>query len=277
MELILGTAQLTRPYGLMADATADDPERAFKLLKEAVELGIRTLDTAPVYGDAETCIGASVHAFGVHTKLHPEQDPEASLTASLERLRRARVDVLYLHDPEALADPVAVAAAHLLVGDRVGSLGASVYTERALKAAAEDDRIGVVQVPLNLLDRRIEDRLLEDVAASGTRVVARSVLLQGLLASPDSAKGRVVGLDAALSRVTAASAAVERDPVELAIGWVKARPGLDGMVLGAENAGQLRTLAAAFDAPALEASELELLQSLVGDEVLPVDPRGWTS
>ncbi len=287
MELILGTAQLTRPYGIVAtvrdgadDGTGPDVRRgvAGDLLRTAVDLGVTTLDTAPAYGDAETVIGASGLPFEVHTKLAPGLAPEDSLTGSLTRLRRERVDVLHLHDPDAVHDRALLAAATRLVGDRVGMLGASVYTAAAARATAEAG-LGAVQIPLNLLDRRIDDALLGELAAAGVRVLARSALLQGLLADPARGLGRVPGLDDALRSFARAAVTLGRDPLELALGWVRARPSVGAVVLGAEDAGQLRRLHSAFLTPPLDAQELSVLEAVEHETEagsgLPVDPRDW--
>jgi aryl-alcohol dehydrogenase-like predicted oxidoreductase len=274
VELILGTAQLTRRYGIVARGEAPDAGSADVLLRTAHELGVGTVDTAPAYGDAEAAIGRSGFPFAVHTKLDPTLAPEASLTASLERLDRQRVDILHLHDPEAVFDPSRLHAARCLVGERVGTLGASVYTTAAAEAALAAG-LGAVQVPLNLLDRRFDDGLLARLATSGVQVLVRSALLQGLLADPQRGLGRVPGLDRALSSVLGAARELEREPFELALGWVRARPGVDAVVLGAEDADQLRRLRAALDAAPLEAQELVVLEAVDHDAGLPVDPRGW--
>ena len=278
MELILGTAQLTRRYGILAIDRDPDDATATALLTTAYDLGVRCVDTAPAYGDAEDAIGSSGLPLRVHTKLAPGLPAEQSLAGSLTRLRRDRVDVLHLHDPEAVHDRAILDAARRLVGDRVGTLGASVYDAGAARAAA-DAGLGAVQVPVSVLDRRISDELLTALAAAGVQVIARSALLQGLLADPEAGLGRVDGLDAALRSFARTASALERAPVELALGWVRARPGIDAVVLGAEDAHQLRTLSEAFATPALDSEELNVLQALEHDDGTPggppVDPREW--
>jgi len=287
MELILGTAQLTRPYGIVAtvrdgadDGNGPDGRRgvAGDLLRTAVDLGVMTVDTAPAYGDAESVIGSSGLPFAVQTKLAPGLAPKDSLIGSLTRLRRDRVDVLHLHDPDAVHDRALLAAATRLVGERVGTLGASVYTAAAARAAA-DAGLGAVQVPLNVLDRRIDDALLGDLAAAGVRVLARSALLQGLLADPARGLGRISGLDDALRSFARAATTLDRDPLELALGWVRARPAVAAVVLGAEDAGQLRRLHSAYLTPPLDPQELSVLEAVVhaagAGTGLPVDPRDW--
>lgn len=278
MELILGTAQLARRYGIVAGDHEPDPASALALLASAHDLGVGRVDTAPNYGHAEAIIGASGLPFLVHTKLAPGVAAERSLNDSLARLGRDRVDVLHLHDPNAVHDTVTLDAARRLVGDRVGTLGASVYTADAARAAL-DAGLGAVQIPLNVLDRRVSDALLIELAAMGVAVLARSALLQGLLADPERGSGRVPGLDPALRSFARASAHLDRDPLDLALGWVRSRPGVEAVVLGAEDADQLRTLHRAFMAAPLDPQELSVLEAVLHHDGAvggpPVDPRDW--
>lgn len=276
MELILGTAQLTQRYGIMAAPTG--PGRsASSILATAERLGVRTVDTAPAYGDAEAVIGRHGAAFTVHTKLPRDEAPAAALAASLGRLRRDSVEVLYLHDPDVVLDvrDPRLAAAAALVGERVGALGASIYTPEQFNAAVVDPRIAVVQVPLNLLDRRIDRGLLERAARSGTRVIARSALLQGLLADPLRAAGRIPALDPALSAFANLCGEFGRAPIEVALLWVQSLPAVSGLVVGAENPGQLESLVSAAGSAPLLAEEIALLDSLPKPPDGAADPRTW--
>ncbi len=294
MDIILGTAQLTRRYGVMArsdstraghmrrepseDSLGGELESGASLLAVAAELGIRTLDTAPAYGGAESFVGRSGGGFAVHTKLPGIGDSVQELEASLARLGRTSVEVLHLHDPDVVLDPqdTRLEAAAALVGEGAEILGASVYTPPQFAAAVADSRIGAVQLPLNVLDRRIPDAQLQRAASTGTRLIARSALLQGLLGDPQAAMGRVPALDATLEAFRQVCLTLGREPVEAALQWVRARPGISALVLGAENPTQLRALVAALAAPPLTAEEQGLLDTLPrpGDQY--VDPRLWS-
>lgn len=276
MELILGTAQLTQRYGIMAAPTG--PERsASSILATAERLGVRTVDTAPAYGDAEAVVGRHGVAFTVHTKLPRDEEPAAALAASLGRLRRDSVEVLYLHDPDVVLDvrDPRLAAAAALVGERVGALGASIYTPEQFNAAVVDPRIAAVQVPLNLLDRRFDGELLTFAEDADTRVIARSALLQGLLADPERALGRVPVLDSALRQVQLVCRELGRTPVETALGWVLSRSRVDGVIVGAETPSQLMELVMQLGSNPLSQEELTLLENLEVPPSIAVDPRTW--
>ena len=276
MEIVLGTAQLTQAYGVTF-AARSVTGRGQGLLAAAEELGIRALDTAPAYGAAETFIGSYGGHFAIHTKLPRSGDPARELAASLQRLARTDVEILYLHDPDVILDPMSptLAAASKLVGAGAQGLGASIYTPEQFHAAVADDRITAIQLPLNLFDRRVSEGAIGAAASQGVRIFARSVLLQGLLAAPSEGVGKVPGLDEPLKTFARAAAELDRSPVELAIGWVREVPGLSGVVLGAEDADQLHRLAAAVEAPRLSHEERDMLRAIPIGQDAPVDPRHW--
>lgn len=276
MELILGTAQLAGRYGVMATQGTSEV-RAEAVLDAARRRGVSTLDTAPGYPGAESAIGAAGDGFAVHTKLPSGEDPAAALAASLQRLRRERVEVLHLHDPDVVldAEDPQLDAAAALVGAGTAAIGASVYTREQFLAAVADLRITVVQAPINVLDRTITDDDLRLAERSGTDVIARSALLQGLLGDPERAIGRVPVLDKALAAFRAVCDQAGRPPLELAIGWVRSRPGVVGVVLGAETPEQLEGLVGAFGMPALDDEVLVMLTRLPLPAGGATDPRTW--
>lgn len=278
-EFVLGTAQLRSPYGVLhvTDATAD-PGRAEAVLAEAATLGVAALDTAPAYGGAESAIGASISTLPVHTKIDPTLAPAASLAGSLARLRRSRVEVLYLHDPAEVLrrESAVIADAYRMVGDSVGSLGASIYEIEEFDAAVADPRIRVVQVPLSIFDRRIDEARLTAAAARGVRVYSRSVLLQGtLLAPPTSLVHPVDGLAPFVESLQRVAEHLDRPTIELALGWVRALPGVSGLVVGAESVEQLRGLVDAFRSDPLRSAELSELRKLRVPGPHLCDPRRW--
>ncbi len=278
LELILGTAQLVQRYGIMAGEPR--PEAATgALLATAEQLGVRTLDTAPAYGDAESVIGRSRTPFMIHTKLPRDEEPATALAASLDRLQRDSVEVIHLHDPDIVLNPndPRIDAAAALISHGADALGASVYTPEQFAATIADLRITVVQCPINLFDRRIADDQLERAERGGTRVIARSALLQGVLAHPERAVGRVPALDAALAGFANLCRELERSPVEVAMLWVLARPAVSGLVIGAETPSQLEALVAAAGSPSLAIEEVVLLDSLAQPSTGAADPRTWTA
>lgn len=79
-------------------------EQVIAAIRRAVELGVTYFDTAPGYGQgaSEAIFGEALAGLGdsvfVATKIAPDvQDVPASVEASLDRLRRRRLDLLQIH------------------------------------------------------------------------------------------------------------------------------------------------------------------------------------
>jgi aryl-alcohol dehydrogenase-like predicted oxidoreductase len=278
-KLILGTAQFQSGYGIVRESEQTDQSGSPGILDVAEALGIAALDTAPVYGSAEEAIGQSGCGLPVHTKLDPKRSPAESLSQSLQDLRRDRIDVLYIHDSAEVLRPESrvVASASELVGARVGRLGASVYDLPEFEAAVEDPRIGVVQVPLNLFDRRLTQDLIASASSTGTIVYVRSVLLQGILAAdPLELVGPTLPLRPYVVAFAELAQRANRTRRDLAIGWVKAISGIRGVLAGAESVLQLRELVASFNSPPLEDDLIAELEALPYPPATQCDPRTWT-
>lgn len=277
MKMILGTAQLRRSYGAVQRRDQPlDRRGATHLLRHAQERGIDALDTAPTYGDAESAIGVAGVTMPVHTKLDARLAPTKSVQRSLAALGRARIDLLYVHDPTEVLNPRSkvLAEAQEMVGSVVDRLGASVYETTEFEAAVRDPRIDVVQVPLNLLDRRFTGPMLQMAHDCGCEVLARSVLLQGLLADPHHAFRSVAALQRALADFGRIVDAASASAFELAIGWV-ANQGVDGVIVGADRARDLDQVLNALRAPVVTLNELAALDRMRTPGWPATDPRAW--
>jgi aryl-alcohol dehydrogenase-like predicted oxidoreductase len=113
---VLGTVGLGGVWGKI------DPQESVNTLLQAMEQGIRAVDTAPAYGDAETYVGKALRLWGgdrprISTKVGRLKSYAAdegyydfsvagmqhSVEESLKTLGVSDVDILFLHDPHAIA------------------------------------------------------------------------------------------------------------------------------------------------------------------------------
>lgn len=195
----LGTVQFGLDYGV-TNAAGKVPEReAGAILQLAARSGIRSLDTAYLYGDSETVLGrhlAGGDAFRIVTKTDKfgaavsgadaGRMLRAAFEASLARLQQPRVYALLIHDADDLLGPYGAALWREMEALKQEGLtqriGVSVYDGSQIDAALADYPIELVQLPYNPLDRRlVEGGQLDRLAAKGVEVHARSLFLQGVL------------------------------------------------------------------------------------------------
>jgi aryl-alcohol dehydrogenase-like predicted oxidoreductase len=270
----IGTAALSVPYGAPgAQRPAPHPEQARRVLRTAVERGVRLVDTAPAYGESETLVGRvlgdrdgcviatklAIPAAGwdalspAETRAHVR----ASAAASLRSLRRERLDLLQVHNAdERLLRRGAVTEALLELQARgwVARIGATVYGEAAALAVIGARASDVVQIAYSALDRRPERRVLPAAAAAGTAVVARSLLLRGVLSSAGrELDGPFAALGVATDAVRRSLRASWEELPGAAVAFVASRPGIACALLGPRDEAELLVLldhAARFDAVA---------------------------
>lgn len=284
-ELVLGTAQLGLPYGVANRHGQPDGSHARLMLRAAVNAGVRWIDTAAAYGDAEARIGATLPNLGhvrVVTKLLPLDDlsPTASLASvraavdnsvrrSCQALKTERLDVLLLHRAHHLTyrDGAIWSRLKLLRTEGlIFDLGVSVYTPQEALMALADHDVSHIQLPFNLLDWRWHAHSVPNAIARRPDVTihARSVYLQGLLASGMTARWpQVDGVNApAISMKLAALARqLGRDsPADLCLAYVRAQKWIDGVVVGMERVQQLALNLALFKHAPLTPDEVKAVE-----------------
>lgn len=235
------------------------------------------LDTAPAYGSAESLIGASGVHCPVHTKLDPSMDPRDSLRASLHRLKRDAVDVVYLHDPDAATRDGggAVTRARSLIGSGAHRLGVSVYTEDALIAAMANPHVGVIQLPVSPVNTRLY-RLAIGARNREVAIIGRSLLAQGLLiADPQAVPLHLPALRLAIEKFQGLAAELGLSPLELAVRWANGLAGLSGIVIGLASQQQLEECTDALVGRPLDERLLESLSQLPYVPPEELDARNW--
>lgn len=306
-RLVLGAAQLGQQYGRGADREPPDPAAAAALVRAAVDGGVVELDTARAYGASESVIGQALGTVGgaaarlrIVTKVRPLDDlsPDSdasdvgrsvrdSVGTSLGELRCDRVDTVLLHRARDLTagGGAAVAALDALVAEGVtGRWGVSVGSPDDLLTACAVPGVRYLQLPFNLLDRRWLAEPVQQALARRPeiRIVARSVLLQGLLSSPEPGRWPAVpGVEVAAvqSGLAALVTDLGRDStLDLAIGYALGQPWVDAVVLGVRRPDQLPAILQACAAPPLTAEQTDQLQQAIPpapDDL--IDPSRWAA
>jgi aryl-alcohol dehydrogenase-like predicted oxidoreductase len=190
-----------------------------------------------------------------------------TLEASLRRLGTDYVDLWQVHgyDPQTPLEETLAALDHAVTSGRVRYVGLSNFagwqTARAAAwQAAWPGRAPIVaaQMEYSLLERGIERELLPAAAALGIGVLPWSPLGRGVLTGKYR-NGRPLDSRAASEHLAAfvqpyleprSSSIVESvaiaagglgvSPIEVALAWIRDRPGVTAPILGARTSGQLR-------------------------------------
>jgi len=105
---------------------------------------------------------------------------------SLKDLKQDSVYGVLIHNADDLLKPGAEKLLdqlqELKQAEKIVKIGVSVYDHSQLQSILDNFDIDLVQLPFNILDRRmIDSSMLATLRSKGTEVHARSVFLQGLL------------------------------------------------------------------------------------------------
>jgi aryl-alcohol dehydrogenase-like predicted oxidoreductase len=196
-KIALGTVQFGIDYGINSENGQVRPEEVRRILNYAHSQNIDLLDTAPAYGGSEKILGAShVQDFKVVTKTRHFNNVEISngdigllkkdFSCSLMDLRQESFYGVLVHNASDLLKPGAEKLydhlQELKQAEKIEKIGVSVYDYSQLQSILDNFDIDLVQLPFNILDRRmIDSGMLSTLRSSNTEVHARSVFLQGLL------------------------------------------------------------------------------------------------
>jgi diketogulonate reductase-like aldo/keto reductase len=181
-----------------------DRGRAVAALRRGLDLGMTHIDTAEMYGDAETVVAEAIagrrdEVFLVSKVLPENASRSGTLAAcerSLVRLRTDRLDCYLLHWRGGLPLGETIDAFERLVREgKILSWGVSNFDASDLeeiRSIAGDGRIACNQVLYHPGERAIEHAVLPWCERHGVAVVAYSPYGHGSFPRPESAAGRVL-------------------------------------------------------------------------------------
>ena len=212
-----GVQVSTLTMGSMLLHEIPDAADAARLLDEAIDHGVNSIDTANVYGRgaSEERLGQLLNRNGrrnrlvLATKFHArmdDDDPNAAGSSrrhvidacdeSLRRLRTDHLDIYYIHRPKSQVpiDETLGALDDLVHAGKIRYVGTSSFAAWQLieslwvSKELHLSRVVVEQSPYSLVDRRVERELLPMARTYGIGITVWSPLAGGLLTGKYSAE-----------------------------------------------------------------------------------------
>ena len=282
------------------------------MIRRAFDLGITHFDLAnnygPPYGSAETNFGrifsedlaAHRDEIVISTKAGYDMWPGpygewgsrkyllGSLEQSLKRMRLDYVDIFYSHrfDPDTPLEETMGALDAAVRQGKARYVGISSYSPRRTEEAALILRelgtpLLIHQPSYSMLNRWIEEELLDVLDREGVGCIVFSPLAQGLLTSryldgvPEDSRIRIGNYlresmlsEENLARVRALNEIAQRRGQSLAqtaIAWVLRDPRVTSALLGASSVKQLEQNVAALERLDFDPGELEEIDRYAGD------------
>ncbi len=298
-EIGLGTWALgSNIYGQVEQ---DAPDR---LIKGAIADGINFFDTAPLYGTSEedgrseTILGKGLGSdrdkvlistkFGrTSSNAMPgrfyAKEARLSCEASLRRLHRESIDLLFFHSPfseSEIHEDVWEELAKLRDEGKIRYIGHSVsmYQDTAEMSARwmRERRIDVIQVVLSPFNREANP-LIKTAVSCDCGVVARECLANGFLSGaitpttvfPEGSLNAKYSRDEICERISYADKLAEiimggtiSTLPQAAYRWILDQPGVSLALSGAKNYQELQDPVSASNSCSIDLVSLELMEAM---------------
>ena len=179
-------------------------EDNIKVLQKAFEKGITTFDTAEMYGNghSEEVLGKALEGKRKEcifaTKVNKEHlwpaDIRRSVEASLKRLRTDYVDIYYVHWPsyEIPIEETMSEFNKLKDEGKIRAIGVSNFSLKQLQEAMKFARIDLIQPEYNLLQRDIENGIMQYCCENSISVCGYNSIAKGILTGKFHLGGAVI-------------------------------------------------------------------------------------
>ena len=281
-KMVLGTAQFGVDYGIANISGKPTKKEVFDILTLAWEKGVRHFDTAPGYG-SEALLGEFITANGLVDKaivltkipsMKMIKDYRNFLRINIDsslKILDCPIDVLFFHDANdselLFTDPQFFK--DLLRDHPVKTIGISVYEPKDVEKLSDCEFELAFQFPFNVLDRRFEKMNIPN-----NKRYARSVFLQGLLASPgDLRLDTPVALFNLQQEYHEQLARHGLNPVAAAISFVVQNDVTDYFLLGVDSEKHLQDI---LELEKYKQKDIDILATLkLKVEKKWLDPREW--
>jgi len=252
-KLILGTVQFGIDYGINNKDGKPSFEKVKEILDFAYIKGIRLLDTAEAYGDSQSRIGeyhkVSSRKFNIITKFSPNRkDLSENIIARVnDNLAILGVDYLYSYmfhsydDYKKYFSSFKDGLIELRNCNKIKKIGVSLHSNDEIIEVLKNSHIDIIQLPFNLLDNSNQrEKILLKAKSMEIEIHTRSVFLQGLFfKDPNKIIGNILEIKIDLNRL---NNLVSKEKMnDLALNYVYSKEYIDGVLLGVDNVGQLKS------------------------------------
>ena len=295
MELCIGTVQFGMDYGINGKKRTPVSE-CIACFDYAIQNGIRAIDTAEAYGDAEEILGKYLRRkpiprdkLFISTKMLPNfldnQDHSdyyplirKHLEGSLRRIGVDYVDAYLFHSSRYAFRPELLDALSRVKQDGLaGKVGVSVYYPEEAFACMENPNISFIQAPYSILDHRMKESGVFDASAeNAVELHTRSAFLQGLvLMSPSEVPQYLQKAVPFIERINQICRDLQISPVELAMLYVKCESAVSHLVFGVHSLAQLQENIRLFRGNLKKTERAAIEQALGHIDAEIVIPRLW--
>ncbi len=286
MKIGLGTVQFGLNYGLANISDICTDNELENIISYAKLNNVNLLDTAPVYGNAEKRLGQTNQMinFKIISKVFQDNngkyDTQKVISGVKNSLNDLKVNSIYgflCHNSETLkSDDTKELLEQLVTLKNEGfckKIGISIYDTDDVDFIISNNKIDIVQLPLNLFNQSFFKKgLLKKLKDNEIEVHVRSVFLQGLLLmSVSEVTNRIPRALPYMKNLLKISNLYSTTPLSLALGFVSNIEEVDRIIVGVTSLQQFKQIIENYG---LQVEPRGLYELNVEDNIIS-DPRSW--
>ena len=193
-KISIGTANFQKKYGFYKNSRIRDYELK-KIISNLKQKKIKDIDTAISYKNVDDLLGRSkIKSLRIYSKI-PKLPKDCKniknwvddqVSKSKKKLKIKKFEGFYFHNPSDLLSKQGAELyenlKRLKKNGMVKKIGISIYEFSMFEKINKNFRIDMIQIPLNILDRRINLKKISKIAKKEKiELHVRSIFLQGIL------------------------------------------------------------------------------------------------
>ena len=245
-KIILGGAQLNSNYGITNfKKNRQSSKEAKKIINLIKKKNVNHIDGAEEYKIFKEDKLRIIKDLKIDTKiLLKDISNYKSLKLKIKKYlsNNIKVETLFIHDGDKILENSfrnKMNILYKLKKDKIiKKIGISIYDFTILKKVISKFNIDVIQLPYNLVDRRVE-RFKKLFIKNKIQIYARSIFLQGTILKKVN---RIVELQGIYEKVTKFSKITKQSNYQACLNFVLNNDLVDKIIVGVRNSKEMRIL-----------------------------------
>ena len=281
-KIVLGTVQFGLNYGINNSIGMPTITEMSEIFKMANFLHIDMLDTAHVYGNAESKVGefsgGNYKVVTIFSKVTNEEELFNEFQISLNNLKTNSVYGYMAHSADTLIQNPKLwqSLQKLQLENKTQKIGYSLYSPEQLMKLLDLNLIpDLVQIPYSLLDRKFEF-FLPKLVSLGVEIHVRSVFLQGLyFMNLEKLPNKLSPLKSQLQKLHSCCNTHNVEIGSLALNYVVSNPNIHKVVIGIDSSLQLQQNINAIENWHHNQQLLDCVNDINIENVELLNPANW--
>ena len=283
-NLIIGTAQLVRQYGISNDSKKKTSKNIFEFLEFCLNNSINSFDTAFDYG-SEKIIGEfiksnKIRKIFISTKIPSlkkikEKDKIDTIKRQIEysykNLNIESLKSIYFHDEKDFYffKKKDFEIKKIIKNYKINKLGFSIYSKKFFRKMNYHKHVDTIQLPINIINNDFKN------LNSKKNIVARSIFLQGLLINQKINTKNLL-LKNFNKKLFKFANEKNIDLYSICLNYILKNKKINQFIVGFDNLDQLKNLMS-FKYRSFDDKNIELINKLVSNKNYRkiIDPRKW--